>query len=197
MEEIEAKFLGIDTQDIENKLKALGAEFKGEKTLHAISFDFPDYRLDEGSSWVRLRTDGTNVMLAYKQRLGVKEGGGNDDGMKEIETGVGDFETTRQFLRAIGMIEKFAMEKRRRSWRKGPVAYDIDHHPKLDPYLEIETDSWDRLDAAARELGIDPASKKICSTHQIYKEIGINENDFVKMTFAEWIPRSPGAPGLS
>lgn len=193
MEEIEAKFLGIDTGDIEAKLTALGAAFKGEKTLYAISFDFPGYPLNAQSSWVRLRTDGAKAMLAYKQRLGVKEGGGNDDGMKEIETSVGDFETTRQFLLAVGMVEKFAMEKHRRSWVKGPVAYDIDHHPKLDPYLEIETDSWERLDASARELGIDPASKKICSTHQVYKEVGIDENDFVKMTFAEWVPRDSSA----
>ena len=190
MEEIEAKFLAVDVAAIEEKLKALGAEFKGEKTLYAISFDFPGYPLNAQSSWVRLRTDGAKVMLAYKQRLGVKAEGGNDDGMKEIETPVGDFETARQFLLAIGMIEKFAMEKRRRTWTRGAVTYDIDHHPKLAPYLEIETDSWERLEAAARELGLDPETKKICSTHQVYKMVGIDENDFVKMTFAEWIPRA-------
>jgi len=193
MEEIEAKFLGIATKDIEAKLAALGAQFLGEKTLYAISFDFPGYPLNAQSSWVRLRTDGAKTMLAYKQRLGVKEDGGNDDGMKEIETSVGDFETTRQFLLAIGMVEKFAMEKRRRSWKKDLVAYDIDQYPKLDAYLEIETDSWNRLASAAQELGLDPAAKKICSTQQIYKEAGINEDDFVKMTFSEWIPRGLSA----
>lgn len=189
MEEIEAKFLGINPEKIEEKLSELDAKDMGEEILYAISFDYPGFPLDEQAAWVRLRNIGGKTMLAYKQRLGVKADGGNDAGMKEIETEVGDFDMTREFLLAIGMIEKFANEKKRRSWVRGDIHYDLDTWPRLDPYLEIEAPNWEALDAAAKELGLDPEAKKICSATQIYKEAGINDKDFIKMTFSEWVPR--------
>ncbi|MEJ0053974.1 MAG: CYTH domain-containing protein [bacterium] len=193
MEEIEAKFLGIDTETIEKRLQELGAIFEKERLMYAISFDFPGFPLDANSAWVRLRNEGDVIKIAFKQRLGVKADGGNDDGMREIETEAGHFEDMRQILLAIGMVEKFVMEKKRRSWVKDGIRYDIDFWPRLDPYLEIETDSWDRLEEAARELGLKPEEKKIFSASQIYKMAGINDTDYVQMTFAEWVPRDPSA----
>ena len=190
MEEIEAKFLGIDPDAVEVRLAELGATFSGEKMLYATSFDFPGFPLDTRSAWVRLRDEGGAVKLAFKQRLGVKTDGGNDDGMKEVEVVVEHFDRTADILRSIGMVEKFSIEKKRRSWAHDGVSYDVDTWPRLEPYLEIETDSWEKLEAAARKLGLDPAEKKICSASQIYKMAGINDQDFVKITFEEWIPRS-------
>lgn len=189
MEEIEGKFLGIDIEEIEQKLRALGAQFIGEKFMRSTIFDYDGFTLDAKLAWLRLRTDGTVTTLAFKQRLGANESG-NDTGMLEIETEVQDFKTMEQIMLSLGMIVKFSNEKKRRSWEKDGVMYDIDTWPRLDPYLEIEASSWEEVDEGARALGLDPNAKLICSTTQIYEQAGIRDKDFIKMTFNEWVPRS-------
>jgi adenylate cyclase class IV len=64
------------------------------------AFDFPDYRLNKGNSWIRLRDDGEKVKLTYKKRLGVisHDGSSNDSGMEKIETEVKDYENTIEIL---------------------------------------------------------------------------------------------------
>lgn len=187
--EFEAKFLNIDVGEIEEKLKNLGAVSSPEKLFRSISFDYAGYPLDKESSWVRLRDEGDKITLAYKKRLGVTSQSGNDTGMEEVEVTVNSFEDTKMFLLKIGMIEKFSQEKKRTTWIKGGVHYDIDTWPKLDPYLEIEASSMEEVDSCAVELGLDLANKKICSATQIYQMAGINDKEYTKLTFAEFVKR--------
>ncbi len=188
-EEIEVKILNIKVTELEEKLKTLGAKRLGEKLFRSISFDYPDSRLDNDSSWVRLRDDGNKATLAYKKRLGVKAGA-NDEGMEEVEIEVSDYETTAEFLRKIGLVDKFAQEKKRITWEKDSLTFDIDTWPRLDPYLEIEGSSWEEIDRAILDLGFKLEDKKICSASQIYYELaGIRDKDYIKMTFSEFIKR--------
>ena len=191
-QEIEAKILNIDIGQIEKKLVVLGAHKISEKLFRSTSFDYPGFTLDKQAAWIRLRDEGDKITLAYKQRLGVTDinKGTNDSGMEEIEFEVGDFETAKQFLLKIGLIEKFSQEKRRVSWKKSSVMYDIDTWPRLNPYLEVESDAWETVDAAITELGFDLKEKKICSATQIYEMMGIRDKDYVKMTFSEFVKRT-------
>lgn len=189
MEEIEAKFLDIEPGAVEAKLKALGAKREFERTYRVITFDYSDLRLNEEAAWVRLRDEGDQITLAFKQRLGVKKGQ-NDSGMMEHEVIVSDFETTAQIFRSIGLSEKFHEEKRRIRWRLDGVEIDIDEMPLLKPYLEIEADSWDKIDQVATKLGLDPAAKKICSVFQLYEQAGINQLDYHILTFAKQTKRA-------
>jgi len=182
MEEIEVKFLNINPEAIEAKLKSLGAKRVFERVYKVITFDYPDLRLNEQAAWVRLRDEGDSVKLAFKQRLGVKKGQ-NDTGMLEHETVVGDFETTANILRSIGLTEKFFEEKRRIRYELDGVEYDIDEMPLLKPYLEIEAKSWDDVGKAMKLLELDPADKKICSAFQIYEMNDINQLDYKILTF--------------
>jgi len=191
-QEVEAKILNIDIGQIEKKLVVLGAHKIYEKLFRSTSFDYPGFTLDKQAAWIRLRDEGDKITLAYKQRLGVTDmnKGTNDSGMEEIEFEVGDFETAKQFLLKIGLIEKFSQEKRRVSWKKSSVMYDIDTWPRLNPYLEVESDAWETVDAAITELGFDLKEKKICSATQIYEMMGIRDKDYVKMTFSEFVKRT-------
>ncbi len=180
--EIEAKILNINIAEIEKKLAKIGAKKLGEKFFRSISFDYPGFPMDKEASWVRMRDDGKNITLAYKKRLGAKESG-NDDGMEEIEFEVSDFELARQFLLKLGLIEKFSQEKKRITWQKDSITYDIDTWPQLNTYLEVEGDNWENVDKAIIELGFDLKDKKICSATQIYEMNGIRDKDYIKMTF--------------
>ena len=197
MEEIEAKFLGIDPKVIEAKLKAVGAQKMGDFLYRSIAFDYPGFPLDAKAAWVRLRDEGVGetgkkkIMLAYKQRLGIDahDGSTNDRGITEIEVEVSDFETTRHFLLALGLTVKFAQEKKRTRWMKGDIEFDIDEWPRLAPYLEIESTSWDKVDDGARLVGLNPADKKLFSATQVYALNGIRDKDYIKMTFGEFVRR--------
>ena len=117
-EEIEIVFLEIDREKIEQKLLSIGARKVKDMLYRHASFDYPDYRLDKNNSWIRLRDEDGQIILAYKKRLGVtsQDGSTNDTGMEEIEVIVDDYENTKIFLRKISLIEKHEAEKKRELW---------------------------------------------------------------------------------
>lgn len=189
-QEIEAKILNIDKEKLEKKLAAIGAKKAEEVFFRSTTFDFPGFPLDKDAAWVRLRDDGKKVMLAFKKRLGVTGvKGQNDSGMEEIEITVSSYEDTISILKKIGMVEKFSQEKKRTTWKKGNVTFDIDTWPRLKTYLEIEGENWNDVDAAVLELGFDLKDKVICSATQIYEMNGINDKDYIVMNFDKWIKR--------
>jgi adenylate cyclase class 2 len=109
--------------------------------------------------------------------------------MEEIEIIVSSYEDTISLLKKIGMIEKFSQEKKRITWKKGSVTFDIDTWPRLNTYLEIEGENWTDVDATVLELGFDLKDKVICSATQIYELNGINDKDYIIMNFDKWVKR--------
>ncbi len=183
MEEIEVKFLNVDIAQLEKKLSEIGASKVGEYFYRRRVFDYPDWRLDKDHSWLRLRDEGEKITLSFKKRLGVDKNGGNDSGMEEVEVVVDDFDKTAELILKLGFVEKHYAENKRRRWTKDGVEFDIDIYPGLEPYLEIEGPSWAAVDQAIVALGLDPADKKIFSTNQIYKALGIDVADYQRLTF--------------
>lgn len=191
MEEIEVKFLNIKPREIEKKLKSIGAKKIFDKLYRRRVFDYSDFRLDKDRSWVRLRDEGDKITLTFKKRLGVKSSDGktDDQSMKEVEVEVSDFEKTTEILKSIGLEEKFYQENRRIRYLLDDIEFDIDFWPQLDPYLEIESVSWEKIDQAIELIGLDPKNKKIFSTTQVYQLKGINDKDFQEMTFNRMVKR--------
>jgi adenylate cyclase class 2 len=186
MEEIEVKFLDIDPEKIQEKLKDIGAERKGEYFQRWRVFDYPDWRLDKEGAWLRLRDEGDGrITLSFKKRLGMKNHGGtaNDEGMEEVETQVNDFDKVVLIFEKIGFVEKHYAEKKRVRWMKDGVEFDIDTYPELNTYLEIEAPSWDKLNEAIGWLGLNPEDKKMFSANQVYALKGIKVADYKKLTF--------------
>ena len=190
-QEIEAKVLNIDIAQVEAILIKIGAVKASEQFFKSATFDYPGFPLDKEAAWVRMRDDGKEVMIAYKKRLGVNDmqKGLNDTGMEEIEFQVSDFDLTTQFLLKIGMVIKFSQEKKRVTYKKGDVTFDIDTWPRLNPYIEIEAPTWEDVDTAILELGFSLDQKVITSATQIYEAAGIRDKDYIKMTFDEFVKR--------
>jgi len=191
MEEIEVKFLNIDPVSIENKLATIGAKRIFERLYKRRVFDYPDLSLHKKGAWVRLRDEGEKITLTYKERIGMKtfDGKTNDDSMEEVEINVSDFNKTAELLNKIGFDEKFYQENRRIRYQLDDIEFDIDFWPQLDPYLEIEAPSWEKIDEAIKLLGLNPEDKRIFSTTQIYKLKGIEDIDYKEMTFNGLIKR--------
>lgn len=189
MEEIEVKFLDIDPSKIEWKLKKIGAKKEFDRIYKSKVFDYPDFRLDQDHSWIRLRDEGEKIALTFKKRLGTKKTGENDDGMLEHETTVGNFKETADIFIAAGFVQKYYAEKRRIRYLLDDIEFDIDFCPMLKPYLEIEAKSWEDIDKAINLLGLNPKDKKIFSMTQVYKINGINEFDYKELTFDRLVKR--------
>lgn len=187
-EEIEAKFLNIDIEQIQEKLKEFGAIKVGEFFQQWITFDYPDWRLDKDLAWIRLRDEGNGeISLSYKKRLGSANRAGtiNDEGMQEIEIRVNDFDKTSDFFQVIGLVIKHSAEKKRIRWAKDDIEFDIDVYPGLEPYIEIETTSWDKIKSSAEALGLNYEDKKIFSANQVYAMKGIDVGKLLKISFEE------------
>ena len=184
-EEIEVVFLEINRGEIEKKLLKIGAHKVRDYFYKHSSFDYPDYRLDNDNSWIRLRDEDGEIVLAYKKRLGVtsQDGSTNDTGMEEIEITVGNYENTKVFLGKIGLVEKHEAEKKRSRWQKNTTVFDIDTWPAIPTFLEIEGANWGDIDIATELLGFDSKERKICSVNQIYKIYGMDVNDYQKISF--------------
>jgi adenylate cyclase class IV len=184
-EEIEIKFLEVDVPTLEARLKNYGAERVGETLSRITNFDFPDYRLKAENAWVRLRTEFGKTTLTFKQRLGVQSHDTSirDEGMKEIEITVSDFEITRKLLHAIGMIEKFSQERKRVHWQKVDLSFDIDTWPLIPPYFEIEGTSWESVEKAAGDLGFNYEEHLRCTAGNILKKYGYADHDYSVFTF--------------
>ncbi len=189
MEEIEAKFLDIDVATLREKLENLGATLVGNFDYRRKLFDYPDYRLDAKSAWIRLRDEGEHITLSYKERIGVASGQFGDVGMKEIEVIVSDFDQTESLLKAIGLIEKRYEENRRERWMFGDIVFDIDTWPLIPTYLEIEAPSWEAVEKAARDLGLSWETHIRSSANQVFKKYGLDNHDYSVFTFDRQIKK--------
>lgn len=187
-EEIEAKFLDIDVNKIQEKLKEFGAVKIGEFLQKWATFDYPDWRLDKDLSWIRVRDEGNGeISLSFKKRLGAvdRNASSNDEGMQEIQLKIDSFEKATDFFKAIGFVVKHTAEKKRIRWVKEDTEFDIDIYPGLEPMIEIETTSQEKIKTSAEALGLNYEDRKIFSSSQAYTLKGIDVSSLVKISFEE------------
>jgi adenylate cyclase class 2 len=152
--EIEAKFLDIDPAILRQKLSQIGGRLVyPEREMTRVVLDFPDKKLEKVGGWIRVRDEGDQITLSYKQL--------NDrtlHGTKEVETTVGDFETTIKLLEAIGLERYSYQETKREKWQVGDVEVVIDTWPWIPTFAEIEADSEAKIKRIADQLGLDWAN---------------------------------------
>ena len=190
MEEIEVKFLDIDKDKIEKDLKNLGAVLVGQFDYRLKPYDFPDLKLSkERNAWVRLRDEGKRVTLSYKERLGVGDNPLKDQGMKEIEVEVSDFDDTSKLLEEIGLAPKVYEERKRTRYTLDGVECDIDEWPLIPPYIELEGDTIEEIKEISDKLGFKWEDHVVCSALQVLHNYGVNPHDYSVFTFEKQVKK--------
>ncbi len=140
-QETEVKFYVRDLKQIETRLLEMKARLI-QARVHEINyrFDLPDGSLRAKGHVLRLRND-VNACLTFKGPSTLVNG---IFSRQELEFSVGDFETAKKFLEALGYVQILTYEKYR-------AIYDLYHcHIMLDelPYgdfVEIEGADTSRI----------------------------------------------------
>lgn len=174
--EIEERVLDIDVEKIIKKLESLGATKVGEWHQKRYVYDFNPIRENE---WIRLRTNGEKVTLAYKNIEDVSL-----SGTKELEIEVEDFEKTNELLNILGYMPKAFQENKRIRYLLEGTEVDIDFWPLIPAYLEIEGSSKEEVEKIENMLEVDKEKITYLNCSDIYKSIyGIDSSKIKELKF--------------
>lgn len=165
--EIEAKWLGIDIEEIRQHLKSIGATLiTAERMMIRSVYDYPDNRLDKIAGWIRVRDEGDKITMSYKQL--------NErtlHGTKEISVTVDSFGGACDFLQSIGLIQKSYQETKRESWKLGGTEIELDTWPWVPSLIEIEAKDEAELWNVADKLGLDRNDALFGSVEVVYQAV--------------------------
>lgn len=150
-QEIEVKYYVRNLARVEQQLHVLKAHLLQPRTYEAnLRFDRPDGSLGQEGKVLRLRQD-ERVRLTFK---GPSQGITGVLSRVEFETVLGDFETGRKILEALGYIPVATYEKYRSTYQLGNLHIMLDELPFGD-FVEIEGTDVNSLKRASKELVLD------------------------------------------
>ena len=153
--EIEAKLKVESLEEVEARLKELGAEFVGEQLQKDILFDDDAGTLTSHDSCIRLRKQ---VMHGHEKSIMTYKGAKEKSNLKkrlEIETEVSDGESTKAFLAALGYKERLVVEKTRSFWKFHGCEVALDTLNLLGYFVEIEGPDEKTIDDVQKSLGLE------------------------------------------
>ena len=172
--EIEVKFLDVDIDDIRNRLTSTGAKLEQPMRLMRRALIEEPHHVTE-NSFIRIRDEGDKTTLTFKRRT-KPDGTSTIDSTKEIETTVGDFDTTVEIFSEAGWQYITLQESRRETWQLDGAEVVIDEWPWIKPYIEVEAESEDIVRAVSDRLGFDWKDAAFGSVDIIY------QRDYPKMS---------------
>ncbi len=161
--EIEAKFLDIDPEAFRVKLRNLGAKLLYPEILMKRKvFDHPT---NKPSDWFRVREEGGKITMSYKKVINRTV-----HGTKEIVIEVSDFENASAILAAAQLRSASYQETRREAWQLEGVEVTIDTGPCIATFVEIESDSEEKLKLVSKKLDLDWAQALYGSVEPAYQK---------------------------
>ena len=176
--EIEERILEIDVDSTIKKLEELGAKKIGEWFQRRYTYDFNPRKYGQ---WIRLRTNGEETTLTYKNVETDKI-----DGTKELEIVVSSFEDTNEMLKILGYTPKNYQENKRIRYMYNDVEIDIDTWPMIPTYMELEGPSVEKIKELEEILEVDKSKITTLYCDDIAVEFyGIDINSFKELKFKE------------
>lgn len=171
--EIEAKFVNINIDDIRSRLTELGAILiQPMRDMQRVTIDTPE--LKKKDAFVRIRNEGDKTTITYKQFNSL-----SIDGVKEVEITVDDFDTAVTLFKEAGLAYGSLQESRRETWKLDEVEIVIDEWPWLSPYIEIEAPSEDLVISTSEKLGfnwVDAIFGDVMAAYRAqYPHLGLND----------------------
>jgi len=129
--EVEIKAKIENRENVENKLRKLGAIFVGEETEEDIYFQHPSRNFALTDEALRIRN---GKVLTYKGPKVDKD----TKSREEIEVNIENGNKMRKILKKLGFKPVAKVRKIRRIYKIGEVTVSIDHLDLLGDFVEIE-----------------------------------------------------------
>lgn len=176
--EFETKVPHIDVDAVVEKLRSLGAKETPEYLSRRYVFDMDS----ENSEWIRLRTNGEKTTIAYKYKVI-----GNTEVGKtiEIEVEVSDFDKTAEIFKKLSFKRVFYQENKNHLFHLHGIEFSIDRWPFIDPYLEIEAESKEKVEEGLRLLGLEGKDVGDLDVGLLFDEKGIDIHSYSELRFPE------------
>jgi len=152
MKEIEVKIKNINKEEIVRKIEELGAKKIFTGRVIDYRFDTPDRDLSRQGKALRIRQKGRYIYLNLK---GKKKSIDNITGRDEIGVKISNFKIMHKILNELGFIKIFELNKYRTEYRTDEITFDIDEYLGLDPILEIEANSFAKVEEYIKVLGVE------------------------------------------
>ena len=169
--EYEATFENIDKADIRERLKNAGAKLIKPETLYRRE-TFKS-KIDPINAWLRVRDEGDKITMSHKMSTGNKI-----DDQKEICLTVDSLENAVDFLESLGYEKKAFQETKRELWNLDGVEITIDEWPFLEPFVEVEGESEEKVKQACEKLKFDYSQAIFCAVGTLYKrKYGIHPDE--------------------
>jgi predicted adenylyl cyclase CyaB len=153
--EIEAKLKVDSLQEIEDRLRQLGAAFVAELSQEDVLFDDVCNTLTRADSCLRLRSQAaggkTKYILGYK---GTKEKSSFKK-RREIEIEVSSGESAKAIFSALGYEQKIIVEKKRSLYRFGDCEIALDRLKLLGDFVEIEGPDEKAIKNVQKKLNLE------------------------------------------
>lgn len=147
--EIEVKFLGVDINEIRDRLIQNQATLKVPmRLMRRVTIKTPEMRTQ--NAFLRVRDEGHQVTMTYKQFES-----DTLDGCNELEVTVGDFDQTIELLKVLKFVNKTYQESKRETWILEGAEVVIDEWPWIKPYIEIEAACESTVRHVSQKLGFD------------------------------------------
>jgi adenylate cyclase class 2 len=128
-------------------------------------FDFPDHKLNNARTLLRVRFAGEHCYLTYK---GTPKADGIFKVREELEVTLGNGDEMIQILSRMGMSVSFRYQKYRREYELNGIQIAIDETP-VGNYVELEGDEQGII-ALAQAIGITEAQFIRLSYYGLYVE---------------------------
>ena len=173
--EIEVRILNINKDDLISKLENNNAKFIGDWLQVRYVYDFNPV---DPHKWIRLRTNGITNTLTIKE---VKDK--TEYGTKELEIEVSSVEDTDKILEELGYKKRSIQENKRIRYILNDVEIDIDTWPKLNTYVEFESNSLDKIKKVISLLGFDYNDAVTDDADDIYMSLGYTREDLNNLKF--------------
>lgn len=180
-QEIEAKFHVQNLKKIELRLLELKAQLI-QPRVHEVNlrFDRPDGELRNSFRVLRLRQDDI-ARFTFKGPSVEKEGGILS--RQEIEFEVGDFDSAKQFLEAIGFQVVVFYEKFRATYELNNTHIMLDELP-YGSFIEIEGENVESIHSIADLLSLNWEAMVKAGYHALFERVaGKYGLDVSKLSF--------------
>lgn len=172
--EIERKILDINKREFIARLKKLKARKIFSALVRVKYFDFADGSIRAKKDLLRLREfcqkgKEPYTEFVYKIYKGVKGGCKYFEELESRFDGKAHFKTLSNFLLGIGLKHTLYYEKKRTLYSLGKIHFEIDEHPRMPAFVEIEAQSPQEINKTVKLLGLQKCEQTAETISELIK----------------------------